>query len=395
MPTESYDVVIIGGGIHGAGVAQAAAARGYSVLLLEQSELAYGTSSRSSKLIHGGLRYLENWQFGLVQKALRERTLLLKLAPDLIHLKNFYVPLYSHSYRRPWELRTGLSLYALLGGLSNTSLFQRIDKRTWHALDGLKTEGLQAVFRYQDAQTDDAALTKAVMASAIKLGAQLHMPATFLSAQLEAHGCVIEYDYQSRKQTCMARCLINAAGPWVNRVIKRIAPISSELQIELVQGTHIVVEGELTQGIYYLEAPSDRRAVFAMPWKNQILVGTTETTYHGEPTAVTPLQKERNYLLDTLAHYFPQYKNADSPTIKQEFAGLRVLPGGNDSLFLRPRDTVLHVDRADSPRVLSIYGGKLTAYRATAEAVMNTLAQALPRRKIIADTRTLPLSPAD
>lgn len=395
MPIESYDVVVIGGGIHGVGVAQAAAARGYSVLVLEQTGLASGTSSRSSKLIHGGLRYLENWQFGLVKKALHERALLLKLAPDLVKLQPFFVPIYAHSYRRPWELRTGLSLYAVLGGLHKQSLFRRIDKSAWQQLDGLNTEGLQAVFQYWDAQTDDVALTKAVMASARTLGAQLCMPAKFLSAQLESNNSVINYEYQGHTTTCTARCLVNAAGPWIHQVMKRITPTCSELQTELVQGTHIVVEGALTQGIYYMEAPSDRRAVFAMPWKNQLLVGTTETIYHGEPGAVVPLATERDYLLATLVQHFPQYKAIDSHTIVHEFAGLRVLPSGDGTPFSRPRDTILHVDRHNTPRLLTIYGGKLTAYRATATAVMDKLALSLPRRRVIADTATLPLHPVE
>lgn len=395
MPTESYDLVIVGGGIHGVGVAQAAAARGYSVLVLEQSELASGTSSRSSKLIHGGLRYLENWQFGLVKKALRERALLLKLAPELVKLRAFFVPIYTHSYRRRWELRAGLSLYALLGGLHKESLFRRVDKASWHTLDGLNTKGLQAVFQYWDAQTDDVALTKAVMSSAQSLGAQLHMPAKFSRAQLNADGSNIEYQYQGRKETCTARCLVNAAGPWVNLVINCIAPTCSELQVELVQGTHIIVEGEVTQGIYYMEAPSDRRAVFIIPWQNQTLVGTTETVYHGEPAAVAPLQQERDYLLDTLAHHFPKYKSQHPASIVREFAGLRVLPSSASTPFSRPRDTTLHVDRNNLPRCLTIYGGKLTAYRATAAAVMDKLAPSLPRRPVIADTCALPLHPVE
>ena len=164
--STAYDVVIIGGGIHGVGVAQAAAAAGHRVLLLEKTALASATSSRSSKLIHGGLRYLESAQFGLVRGSLRERTLLLQLAPDLVRRLPFHIPVYAGTTRRPFTIRAGLSLYALLGNLAPDCRFASLPRTDWPDLDGLATDGLQAVFRYYDAQTDDAALTRAVMASA-------------------------------------------------------------------------------------------------------------------------------------------------------------------------------------------------------------------------------------
>ena len=144
MSAEHYDVVIIGAGIHGAGVAQAAAAHGHSVLLLEQHAPAFGTSSRSSKLIHGGLRYLESGQLALVRECLRERELLSRLAPDLVRLVPFYIPVYRHTTRRPWQIRGGLSMYALLGGLGEHVRFTRVPRDQWTELDGLATRELQA-----------------------------------------------------------------------------------------------------------------------------------------------------------------------------------------------------------------------------------------------------------
>jgi len=160
-----YDLVIVGGGIHGAGVAQAASAKGLSVMVLEQTGIASGTSSRSSKLIHGGLRYLESGEFSLVREWLQERALLLKLAPHLVELKHFYIPVYRNTTRRPWLLSIGLSLYALQGGLHPATRFRRVPQKHWDKLDGLETAELEAVFQYNDAQTDDAALTRAVCAT--------------------------------------------------------------------------------------------------------------------------------------------------------------------------------------------------------------------------------------
>ena len=163
---RTFDVIVIGGGIHGAGVLQAAAAAGYSALLIEKSALASGTSSRSSKLIHGGLRYLESGQFALVRESLHERAVHLRIAPDLVELKPFFIPVYGQTRRRPWQLKLGLWIYALLGGFDASTRFGSVPRREWSELDGLETRGLDAVIRYYDAQTDDAQLTRAVVESA-------------------------------------------------------------------------------------------------------------------------------------------------------------------------------------------------------------------------------------
>lgn len=393
MPADRYDVVVVGGGIHGAGVAQAAAAAGYSVLVLEQQAIGAGTSSRSTKLIHGGLRYLESGQFSLVRECLRERALLLRNAPELVRLRPFYLPIYRDTRRRPWQLRAGLGLYALLGGLGADARFARVARRAWGGLDGLDTAGLQTVFRYWDAQTDDAALTRAVMHSAVGLGAHLALPARLVRAELGEHGGLVHYEQGGVACSCAAAVLVNAAGPWANTVLSTVTPPPPRLSVELIAGTHIVVAGRLDQGIYYLEAPRDGRAVFAAPWRDGILVGTTETIYRGDPAAVAPLAEECAYLMETLARYFPSYRSRGDDLIRQAFAGLRVLPAGNGTSFSRSRETVLHLDRAQRPRLLTIYGGKLTSYRATAARVLRRLRPSLPARRARADTRTLKLKP--
>jgi len=394
LQTDRYDVVVVGGGIHGAGVAQAAAAAGYSVLVLEQQAVATGTSSRSTKLIHGGLRYLESGQLSLVRECLRERALLLRNAPELVRLRPFYIPVYQDTRRRPWQLGAGLSLYALLGGLGRDTRFERVPRCAWEGLDGLDTTGLQTVFRYWDAQTDDAALTRAVMNSAVELGAHLAVPARLVRAELREHVCLVHYEQGGVARSCAAAVLVNAAGPWANAVLSAIVPTPTRLPMALVAGTHIVVAGRLDRGAYYLEAPRDRRAVFAAPWRDNILVGTTETAYRGDPAEVAPLAEECVYLMETLAHYFPAYRPGREDLIREAFAGLRVLPAGEGASFSRSRETLLHVDREQRPRLLTIYGGKLTAYRATAACVMQRLHPSLPARSARADTRTLKLNPA-
>jgi glycerol-3-phosphate dehydrogenase len=390
---RAYDVVVVGGGIHGVGVAQAAAASGHSVLLLEKTDLAHGTSSRSSKLIHGGLRYLESGQWRLVRESLRERRILLEIAPELVQLIPFHLPVYRSTRRRPWQLRLGLAMYAALGGFDRTTRFSAVPRSEWHELDGLETQGLVTVLRYLDGHTDDALLTRSVMASAASLGAELELPATFVDAELVADGSVVRYHGHGRPQEAFARVLVNAAGPWANTVATRIHPTPVLPAVELVQGTHLIVPGRLTHGIYYVESPRDGRAVFVMPWRGRVLIGTTETRFRGNPDQVAPNAAERHYLLSILRRYFPGYRAAPANIPHEAFAGLRVLPVGKGHAFHRSRETLLIADRSDRPRTIGIYGGKLTGWRATARDVIERIGGSLPARRARADTARLRIDP--
>ena len=387
--TDHYDVVVVGGGIHGVGVAQAAACHGYSVLLLEKTALAAGSSSRSSKLIHGGLRYLEGYDFGLVRESLIERTILLRIAPDLVRLQPFHIPIYPETSRRPLAIRAGLTLYALLGGLDQASRFKKLTPDHWDNLDGLDTNRLQAVYQYHDAQTNDADLTRAVMQSAIDHGAHLSCPSEFLTARIGKQSVDILFRDNAAEKNCTAAALVNAGGPWVNTIAERISPQPAGIDVDLVQGTHLVLEGGLTAGCYYMEAPQDRRAVFLLPWGKQSMLGTTENVYHGDPAEVSTLAEEEDYLLAVMAHYFPER----SQQVAGKFAGLRVLPASGNSTFKRSREIHLPVDYPTRPRTVAIYGGKLTGYRAAAEKVVKILRRTLPARKRRAKTAELPLQP--
>ncbi|MDP6437887.1 MAG: FAD-dependent oxidoreductase [Gammaproteobacteria bacterium] len=392
MSGHDYDVAVIGGGINGVGVAQAAAAAGHSVVLIEKQGLAAGTSSKSSMLIHGGLRYLESYEFGLVRESLRERALLLELAPDLVQLQSFLIPIYRNTRRSPLLLRTGLSLYYLLSGMNAAARFSGVPRLQWDGLNGLRTDNLRAVFRYTDARTDDALLTEAVMRSAQKLGAELLCPAAFTRAEVHDEGCELHYRTGEWERSCSARVLVNAAGPWINRVAAKIEPRIERISVELVQGTHIAVPGSLGDDFFYLESPRDGRAVFIMPRDGHLLIGTTETRYRENPDHVRPLPGEESYLLGVLRHYFPEFTNINRSNLISSWAGLRVLPGGPGHAFHRSRETILQPDRRNRPRVLGIYGGKLTTYRATAEKVIERIAPSLPSRKPVADTARLQLS---
>lgn len=381
-----YDVTVIGAGIHGAGVAQAATAAGYKTLVLEQYlQAGSATSSRSSKLIHGGLRYLETAQFGLVWECLTERRRLLRNAPDLVQLVPFLIPVYKHTHRGPITIALGLMLYTILGGGG----FKRIPKSQWGELDGVMSEGLKAVFQYYDAQTDDQVLTQAVLQSAQQLGAEVKLGCEFHSAQAGVNGCEVEFQHDGVSQKINTGVLINAAGPWVNRALEKIDPLPRRLDIDLVQGSHILIPGTLEHGVYYLEAPQDHRAVLVMPWDDAILIGTTETRYQGDPADVIPIESEIDYLLEVYNYYFSAAVTESQ--IISSFAGLRVLKREHSRIFHRSRETILHIDKKNCPRVLSIYGGKLSSYRATGAKVIRQIAHLLPERTRKADTRTLPL----
>jgi len=388
MSTYDYDVTVIGGGIHGVGVAQAAAAAGYKTVLLEQKHLAYGTSRWSSKLIHGGLRYLENFEFGLVRESLQERELLLKLAPDLVKRQDFYIPIFKETTRRPWVVGMGLTAYMMLAGGKKGTRFRRVPKSEWDSLDGLKLDNLNSVMQYTDAQTDDAMLVQAVMNSAMDLGADLLCPATFTSAKRIAGGVEVFYEIGGSKEHLTSRVIVNAAGPWAAELLSEMAGGLPSFPVDKVQGTHIELEGEVTKGCYYLEVPEDKRAVFVMPWKGRTMFGTTEFNYKGDPHKVHSRQEAVDYLMRAYEHYFPNR----STKIVDQWAGLRVLPASMGAAFKRSRETQMPMDRDDKPTVLSIFGGKLTGYRATAEKVMEKLESSLPNVERKAKTSELPLS---
>jgi glycerol-3-phosphate dehydrogenase len=387
------EVAVVGGGILGVGAAQALAAAGYRCAIVEQTGWAAGTSSRSSKLIHGGLRYLETFQLGLVRESLRERAILLRIAPDLVRPLAFRIPVYPTTRRRPWTLTAGLGLYALLAGWTPLARFGWTSPRRLPAAlrdSGLKTDGLQTVFRYWDAQTDDVLLTRAVVRSAQALGVAARCPARLVAATRLERGYRLTLAEGGGTHELRCDYLVNAAGPWINDVLATVEPAATHRTIDRVLGSHLILEPALHAEAFYLESPIDQRAVFVLPWKGRTLLGTTERAFVGDPQDAAVAAAEREYLLATLHHYFP----AATPTIVGEFAGVRVLPHGDGRAFVRPRDCVFHVD-PQHPHLLSLYGGKLTGYRHTGQDVVAMVRKALGPRTAIADTATLRLPAPD
>ncbi|GIU28107.1 glycerol-3-phosphate dehydrogenase/oxidase [Shewanella sp. MBTL60-007] len=387
---ETVDLLVIGGGINGAGIAQCAAAAGYRVMLLEKETIAAQTSANSSKLIHGGLRYLESGQLPLVRKSLADRKALLKLAPSLVYPIPFYIPVYENSRRSPWTIRAGLSLYAFLSEFDPLGQFKSIPSIHWSKIKGLKLHGLKAVYQYWDAQTDDQLLTQAVIKNARTLGLEVIEHAKCTSIAHKQRHCLVRYQHEAIEHEVEARAVVNAAGPWVNQVLETVSPPLSAEPIEWVQGSHLLLDIPANDGILYLESCFDKRVIFVMPWKGQTLIGTTEvplTSLMAKPS-VTP--EETEYLLGIYHHYFSCF--GDIAALKKRligsFCGVRVLPKQEGKAFDRPRDTIQKV-QASHPNLLSLYGGKLTTYRTTASEVCEWLEGTIGKRQTLADFEKL------
>lgn len=384
---DTQDVIIIGGGITGVGIAQALAAAGFHVELWEKDKIGSHTSANSSKLIHGGLRYLETGQLSLVKQCLNERKALLTLAPNLVHPIAFYIPIYSSNKRGRLKIAVGLSLYAFLHPRDKLSKFEIIPKSQWQHLFNIKQQGLKTVFKYWDAQTDDFRLTQAVAKSAEQLGAHIRQGMYCTDIYHDANTCQLTYKQKLNKDLGQARSklVVNACGPWVNALLDKVTPpLASEL-IDWVQGSHLLIDVPAPRGIFYLESQLDKRMIFVMPWHNKTLIGTTETPLEILPETLQMTMQEQAYLLAIYCHYFPQYQpQLLKDKILQQFCGVRVLPKKQGGVFDRPRDTVIKTYQTH-PCLLTVYGGKLTSFRTTAMNVVRWVQSKLGKRQMKAD----------
>ncbi|MBS0289139.1 MAG: glycerol-3-phosphate dehydrogenase [Proteobacteria bacterium] len=370
--SEPYDVMVIGGGINGVGVAADAAGRGLSVLLCDQGDLAGGTSSASSKLIHGGLRYLEYYDFALVKSALHERAILLKSAPHLIKPLQFIMPIHQ-SPRSIWLLRAGLFLYDFLGAgaLPHSKV---IHFTSPHPLKSSIHKG----FIYSDCFTDDARLVISNAQRAQQYGATLITRMRCLKAQRTQQfwQVMLEDAITHQRHTVYARSLINAAGPWVEQVINQVIQIPSRNRIRLVKGSHILVpklyEGEQA----YILQHTDGRVIFVIPYLQQYsLIGTTDLNYEGALDNVQIDLSEKEYLCSIVNEYF--HHPLTLRQILSSWSGLRPLVDDKNTTLAainRGYKLELQVDEHNKLPLVHVFGGKLTTYRLVAEKVVNSLA---------------------
>ncbi len=371
------DLLVIGGGINGAGIARDAAGRGLSVTLVEQDDLAAATSSASTKLFHGGLRYLEYYEFRLVREALKEREVLLVNMPHIARPLRFVLP--HHPGLRPaWLVRLGLFLYDHLGGRKILPPTRTLDLRRDPAGAPLKGD-FRRGFEYSDVQVDDSRLVVLNARDAARRGATIRTRTRFLRATPTEEGweAEIEDTTSGRRERLAARILVNAAGPWVEAVLREGVGISPPARLRLVRGSHIVTRRLFPHDKAYIFQEPDGRIVFAIPFEEDFtLIGTTEADHEGDPGSARCTEAECAYLVEAVNRYLARpISHAD---IVWNFAGVRPLFDDNaSSATAATRDYVLNLTEAPSP-VLSVFGGKITTYRRLAENALERLTPFFP-----------------
>ena len=372
-----YDVVVVGGGINGVGVAVDAVGRGLSVFLCEKDDLASHTSSASSKLIHGGLRYLEHKEFRLVREALAEREILLAKAPHIIRPLRFIMPHQPH-LRPAWLIRTGLFFYDHLGKREKLAGSKHITFDA--ATSPLKAEITQG-FEYSDCAVDDARLVVLNAIQAREQGAHIATQTRCTSAYRENGLWVIDLENTQGRYTVQAKALVNAAGPWVAQFIQQNLKQKSPYGLRLIQGSHIVVPKIYAGDKAFILQNDDHRIVFAIPYLDQYtLIGTTDHEYQGDLNKVAITQPEMDYLLDV---YNDHFKHQLGPQdILYTYSGVRSLcDDESDNPSAITRDYTLALSQEQDAPLLSVFGGKLTTYRKLAESAMTQLQPFFPTMK--------------
>ncbi|EFL87618.1 glycerol-3-phosphate dehydrogenase [Ahrensia sp. R2A130] len=377
MP-DLLDVFVIGGGINGCGIARDAAGRGYKVALAEMNDLASGTSSWSSKLIHGGLRYLEHYEFRLVREALGEREVLLRAAPHIIWPMRFVLP--HHKGLRPsWLLRIGLFLYDSLGKRELLDGTKTLDLRTDAVGKPLKDEFVKG-FEYSDCWVNDARLVVLNAMDAVKQGASVETRTEVISARrVQQDGAsvweiVTRNNLTNEEQTRHARLIVNAAGPWVDKVLGQALGRNDAKNVRLVQGSHIVVPKLHDHDRAYIFQNADERIIFALPYEQDYtLIGTTDRDYDGDPSDVKITPEETSYLCDAASEYFKKPITEDE--IVWTYSGVRPLyDDGATEAQEATRDYVLKAEGGkDEAAVVNIFGGKITTFRKLAESMLEEI----------------------
>ena len=376
--TDSVDLVVIGGGINGAGIARDAAGRGLKVILCEKDDLAEGTSSRSGKLVHGGLRYLEYYEFRLVREALIEREVLLNSAPHIIWPMRFVLP-HSPIDRPAWLVRLGLFLYDNLGGRKKLPGTRTLDLRRDPEGAPIK-DAYTRGFEYSDCWVDDARLVVLNAVDAAERGAEVLTRTACTRARREGGGWDVDLkDVRTGQVRRVRTCgIVNAGGPWVNDIIGRVAGSNSARTVRLVKGSHIVVPKFWEGQQAYLLQNTDKRVIFVNPYEgDKALIGTTDIAYDGAPEKVAADEDEIDYLIAAVNRYFKQpLRRAD---VLRTFSGVRPLyddKAENPSAVTR--DYLFDLEARDGAPLLNVFGGKITTFRKLSEHALQKLRPFFP-----------------
>lgn len=376
MSEQDYDLCVIGGGINGAGIARDAAGRGFKVILIEQNDLASATSSASTKLIHGGLRYLEFYEFGLVRSSLKEREVLLKLAPHIIWPMDFVLP--HHKGIRPlWMIRAGLFLYDFLGGRKKLKSSKGLNLAK-HPYGAPLKNDFSKGFRYSDCWVQDARLVVLNAMDAHALGADIHTYCECTSIQNNHNKWDVTYKDKltGASHVITASSLINAAGPWAEKLldINGFYEHDKDLpRLKLIKGSHIIVPRQYEGEQCYILQQEDGRIVFAIPYEQKFtLIGTTDEAFNGDPSTVTISASEKDYLCKAYNNFFE--KQITLKDIKDTYSGVRALfdDGESEARAVTRDYRIYHHNKFDAP-LFSIFGGKITTYRKLASETVDKL----------------------
>ena len=389
--TSQVDLVILGGGINGAGTAYQAAQAGLSVVLFEKGDFGSGTSSKSTKLIHGGIRYLEQFRFSLVFESLRERYRLLQTAPHLVQPLSFLLPCYEGDRNPPWMLKIGLWLYDVLAGSHRIAFHQWFSKKkSLQIAPFLKPEGLKGCGLYFDAQVNDARLVLENILGAEENGAICwnYRPVTQLDKTDDGYHVFYKDKKTGKTGVVKARCLLNATGPWANQTSKILGEDGVVL-VRPTRGSHIVVPQVIPNHAVLITTPKENRIIFIIPWQGFSLVGTTDLDDTVDPDQVKPAEEEIQYLLDQASRVFPGQTWERSQVISA-FAGLRPLAfsTGNSTSSVSREDRIL-----SEGRLVTIIGGKLTTYRSMALKALHKIITILGTKTILPLSIRLPGTP--
>jgi len=392
LTARRFDALIIGGGINGAGTARDLAMRGLRVALVEKGDFASGTSSASTKLIHGGLRYLENYDFKLVFESCRERRILQKIAPHLVRPLPFFIPVYRDDPRPLWMVRGGLTLYDLLALFRNTHPHRALGREKAVSQEpALRSEGLSGVAQYWDCRTDDARLCLENVLAAAESGAVTlnYMEARALKSLPDGWKVGLIDRETGEELEAEARVVVNAAGPWLDRVCALAEPVRAEKKLRLTRGTHVLLP-RINRGneALYLTAGRDDRLFFVLPWGDLSLVGTTDVDFTGSPDEVRPVSEDIDYLLEESARHLRDIHFERSDVVAS-FAGLRPLLAAEG--VRASKASREHSIFSDAPGLLSIGGGKYTTYRAVAEELAAEVAERVRRGRRPSLTHRIPL----
>lgn len=381
----AFDVIVVGAGINGAGIARDAAMRGLKVLLLDKGDIGGGTSSWSTRLIHGGLRYLEHGEIGLVRESLRERETLLRIAPHLVRPLPILIPIYKHARRGMWTMRAGMFAYDLLSLGKSLPAYQMLSRtQTLERAPALESEGLLGAANYHDAKVEFAErLVLENTLSAVAHGAEVITYARvdqFTTGEGGVCGVKFTNKLTGEKGAAEARVLINAAGPWVDEVLSNHRGSESQRLIGGTKGSHIVVApfpGAPATAVY-VEAKTDQRPFFIIPWNGNYLIGTTDTRYQGDLDNVLIDEEEIEYLLRETNAVLPA-ANLDRSKILYNYSGVRPLPftDDKDEQSITRRHFIRQ--HPQQQNVLSIVGGKLTTYRSLAAEAVDMVFKKLKR----------------